>query len=87
MMFLWKYVDDLIGKGIEGGVLAELMFYASAVQVPMAFPLAVLVASIMTFGSFGEQFELTAVKASGITLFRLMRPLIYFTIILSIDEF
>lgn len=87
MMFLWKYIDDLIGKGIEGGVLAELMFYASAVQVPMAFPLAVLVASIMTFGSFGEQFELTAVKAAGISLFRFMRPLIYFTIFLSIGAF
>lgn len=87
MMFLWKYVDDLIGKGIEGGVLAELMFYASAVQVPMAFPLAVLVASIMTLGNFGEQFELTAIKASGVSLFRFMRPLIYFTILLSVAAF
>ena len=87
MMFLWKYVDDLIGKGISGGVLAELMFFASAVQVPMAFPLAVLVASIMTFGSFGEQFELTAVKASGISLFRFMRPLIIFTIFMSLGAF
>lgn len=87
MMFLWKYVDDLIGKGIEGSVLAELMFYASAVQVPMAFPLAVLVASIMTFGSFGEQFELTAVKASGISLFRFMRPLIIFTFFMSLGAF
>lgn len=87
MMFLWKYVDDLIGKGIEGSIIAELMFYASAVQVPMAFPLAVLVASIMTFGSLGEQFELTAVKASGISLFRFMRPLIFFTILLSFSAF
>ncbi|MFT4969159.1 MAG: lipopolysaccharide export system permease protein [Chitinophagales bacterium] len=87
MMFLWKYVDDLIGKGIDGGILAELMFYASAVQVPMAFPLAVLVASIMTFGSLGEQFELTAVKASGISLFRFMRPLIFFTILMSFGAF
>lgn len=87
MMFLWKYVDDLIGKGIEGAVLAELMFYASAVQVPMAFPLAVLVASIMTFGSFGEQFELTAVKASGVSLFRFMQPLIFFSFFLSMLAF
>lgn len=87
MMFLWKYVDDLIGKGIETSILAELMFYASAVQVPMAFPLAVLVASIMTFGSFGEQFELTAIKASGISLFRFMQPLILFTIGMSIAAF
>lgn len=83
MMFLWKYVDDMIGKGIDNFVLAELMFYASAVQVPMAFPLAVLVASIMTFGSFGEHFELTAIKSSGVSLFRFMRPLIYLSIFLS----
>lgn len=83
MMFLWKYVDDMIGKGIESFVLIELMFYASATSVPMAFPLAVLVASIMTFGNFGEHFELTAIKSSGISLFRFMRPLIIFSGVLS----
>lgn len=83
MMFLWKYVDDMIGKGIETLVLMELMFYASATSVPMAFPLAVLVASIMTFGNFGEHFELTAIKSSGISLFRFMRPLILFSVFLS----
>lgn len=83
MMFLWKYVDDMIGKGIETFVLMELMFYASATSVPMAFPLAVLVASIMTFGNYGEHFELTAVKSSGVSLFRFMRPLIVFSLIVS----
>lgn len=83
MMFLWTYVDDLIGKGVEGIILLELMFYASAVKVPLAFPIAVLVASIMTLGNFGEQFELTAVKAAGISLFRFLRPLIIFTIFMS----
>lgn len=87
MMFLWTYVDDLIGKGISGFLLGELMFYASAVKVPMAFPIAVLVASIMTFGNFGERFELTSIKSSGISLFRFMLPLIYFTIFMSIAAF
>ncbi len=80
MQFLWKYVDDMIGKGLEMTILAKLMFYASATFVPMALPLAVLLASIMTFGSFGEHFELTAIKSSSISLFRFMRPLIYFTL-------
>ena len=81
MQFLWKYIDDLIGKGLETTVLLELMYYASATMVPMALPLAVLLASIMTFGSFGEHFELTAVKSSGISLFRFMRPLIIFSLL------
>jgi lipopolysaccharide export system permease protein len=80
MQFLWKYIDDLIGKGLETSILFKLMFYASATMVPMALPLAVLLASIMTFGSFGEHFELTSIKSAGISLFRFMRPLIFFSI-------
>jgi len=87
MQFLWKYVDDLIGKGLETAILFELMFYASATMAPMALPLAVLLASIMTFGSFGEHFELTAIKSSGISLFRFMRPLIVFSVGLAIVAF
>lgn len=83
MQFLWKYIDDLIGKGLETFVLLELMFYASATMVPMALPLAILLASIMTFGSFGEHFELTAIKSSGVSLFRFMRPLILFSVFLA----
>lgn len=83
MQFLWKYIDDLIGKGLDTSILLKLMYYASATMVPMALPLAVLLASIMTFGSFGEHFELTAIKSSGVSLFRFMRPLILFSLFLA----
>ena len=76
MQFLWKYIDDLVGKGLSLGVLAELFFYAAVSMVPMALPLAILLASLMTFGNLGEKFELTAMKASGISLVRVMAPLI-----------
>lgn len=76
MQFLWRYIDDLVGKGLGMGVLAELFFYAAVSMVPMALPLAILLASLMTFGNFGEKFELTAMKASGISLLRVMAPLI-----------
>jgi lipopolysaccharide export system permease protein len=76
MQFLWKYVDEMIGKGLEMSVLAEFFFYSSLTLVPMAFPLAILLASLMCFGNMGERLELLAMKASGISLFRIMRPLI-----------
>lgn len=76
MQFLWKYVDELVGKGLEISVIAELFFYAAVSMVPMSLPLAILLASLMTFGNFGEKFELTAMKASGISLLRVMMPLI-----------
>jgi lipopolysaccharide export system permease protein len=68
MQFLWKYVDDLVGKGLSIGVLAELLLYASATFVPLALPLAILLAALMTFGNLGENYELTAMKSSGISL-------------------
>lgn len=83
MQFLWKYVDDLVGKGLELKILAEMMFYASFGLLPYAFPLAMLLASIMTFGSLGENYELVAMKSSGISLFRIMRPLIVIAIIVT----
>ncbi len=83
MQFLWKYIDDLVGKGLEWNIIAELLLYASFALVPMAFPLAMLLASIMTFGALGENYELVAIKASGISLFRTMRPLFFVAIILS----
>ena len=83
MQFLWKYVDDLVGKGLEFNVLAEMMFYASFALLPLAFPLAMLLGSIMTFGAFGENYELVAMKASGISLFRIMKPLVFIAIILT----
>jgi len=87
MQFLWKYIDDMVGKGLEFSVIAELMFYASISLIPMALPLAILLASIMTFGNLGEKFELTAIKAAGISLQRTMRPLFLFTLFISIGAF
>jgi lipopolysaccharide export system permease protein len=76
MQFLWKHFDDLVGKGIGLGVLAEFFTYAIFTIVPLALPLAILLASLMTFGNLGENFELTAMKSAGISLFRIIRPLI-----------
>jgi lipopolysaccharide export system permease protein len=87
MQFLWKYIDDMVGKGIGNDVVFELLFYASASLAPMALPLAILLSSIMTFGNMGERFELTAAKASGISLLRYMRSLIIFSCIISIFAF
>jgi lipopolysaccharide export system permease protein len=85
MQFLWLYIDDLVGKGLEWWLIAELIFYASASFVPLALPLAILLASIMTLGSLAEHGELTAVKASGISLIRFLRPL--FGLVLGICLF
>ncbi|RKD87680.1 LptF/LptG family permease [Mangrovibacterium diazotrophicum] len=87
MQFLWKYIDDMVGKGLEWGIVAELLLYASMGLIPMAFPLATLLASIMTFGSLGENYELVAMKASGISLFRIMKPLMFVAIGLALFAF
>ncbi len=87
MQFLWKYIDDLAGKGLEWTIIAELILYASARLVPMALPLAILLSSIMTFGNLGEHFELTAIKSAGVSLQRFMTPLIILTIVISIGAF
>lgn len=87
MQFLWKYIDALVGKGLGMGVLGELFFYAAVSMVPMALPLAILLASLMTFGNLGEKFELTAMKASGISLIRVMAPLIILVSIISVGAF
>lgn len=76
MQFLWRYIDDLVGKGLSMSLIGELFFYAAVSMVPMALPLAILLASLMTFGNFGERFELTAMKAAGISLVKVMAPLI-----------
>lgn len=83
MQFLWLYVDDLVGKGLELNILAELFFYMSITSIPMAMPLALLLASLMCFGNFGEHYELVAMKASGISMWKVMRPLIVFSVLLS----
>lgn len=87
MQFLWKYIDDMVGKGLEWGIVAELLLYASFALIPMAFPLAMLLASIMTFGNLGENYELVAIKASGISLFKIMRPLIVVALALTMFAF
>ena len=87
MQFLWLHLQDLVGKGVGIGVLSELFFYAALSMVPMALPLAVLLASLMTFGNLGESFELTALKAGGISLFRVMKPLIVLMVFVAIGAF
>jgi lipopolysaccharide export system permease protein len=76
MQFFWKYIDDLVGKGLEFFTVIELTFYVTINTVPLALPLAVLISSIMTFGNLGETYELVAIKSSGIPLLRFMKPLI-----------
>ena len=83
MQFLWVYVDDLVGKGLSPKILMELFFHASITFVPMALPLAILLASIMSFGDLGEHYELVAIKASGVSIWTAMRPLFIFSIVLS----
>lgn len=87
MQFLWVYIDDLVGKGLEWYIIAEVLFYASASFVPLALPLAILLASIMTFGNLGEFYELTAIKSSGISLWRFMRPLTVLILLFSLGAF
>jgi lipopolysaccharide export system permease protein len=87
MQFLWKYLDELVGKGLETRIIVELMFYAAMNLAPMAFPLSVLMASVMTFGNLGERFELIAIKASGVSLLRIMKPLIILNLFVSMFAF
>jgi lipopolysaccharide export system permease protein len=83
MQFLWKYIDDLVGKGLEWYIILKLMFYASSTFVPLALPLAILLSSLMMFGNLGEHYELVTMKAAGISLSRIMRPLIIVSVFIS----
>ena len=83
MQFVWKYIDDMVGKGLEFSVIAELLLYASATFVPMALPIAVLFASIMTMGNFGEKYELVAMKAGGVSVSRVMLPMTVVVVLLT----
>jgi lipopolysaccharide export system permease protein len=87
MQFLWKYVDEMVGKGLGLDVLGEFFFYAALSFVPMSLPLAILFASVMVFGNLGEHFELQAMKASGISLPRSMKPLVIFLCFVSAGSF
>jgi len=84
MQFLWKYIDDIVGKGLEWTVILKLLTYVSASLVPMALPLAILLSSLMTFGNLGEHYELVAFKSAGISLKRVLRPLAVLVMLLSI---
>lgn len=87
MQFVWMHVQDLVGKGVEIKVLAEFFIYAVASVVPLALPLAILLASLISFGNLGEKFELTAMKAAGISLFRIMRPLTIAIAMIAVGAF
>ena len=82
MQSLWKYIDDLVGKGLDFLTIGQFLWYASASLLMLAMPIAILISSIMTFGNLGESFELVAIKASGISLLRFMRPLMFISILL-----
>ena len=87
MQFMWMHVNDLVGKGIGLDVLAEFFIYAAASVVPLALPLAILLSSLISFGNLAEKFELTAMKAAGISLFRILRPLFFAVALLSVGAF
>lgn len=87
MQFLWKYINDLIGKGLSFDVYVEFFFYAAETLVPLALPLAILLASLISFGNLGERLELLSIKAAGISLIRTMRPLIILVSLLSLGSF
>lgn len=87
MQFLWKYVDEMVGKGLEISILAQFFFYSGLTLIPVSLPLAILLAALMTFGNFGERFELLSMKAAGIPLLRIIRPLIIFCAMLGCISF
>ncbi|MEO6404858.1 MAG: LptF/LptG family permease [Ferruginibacter sp.] len=87
MQTIWKYIDDLVGKGLDFITIGEFVWYASASLLALSMPIAILISSIMTFGNLGETFELVAIKSAGISLLRFMRPIMFITIILCCITF
>jgi len=87
MQFLWKYVEDMVGKGLGLDVIGEMFFYAALNLIPMALPLAILLASLMVFGNMGENLELLAIKSAGIPLLKIMKPLIILIFFISVGAF
>ena len=87
MQFLWKYVEDMVGKGLGLEVLGEMFFYAALNLIPMALPLAILLASLMVFGNLGENLELLSIKSAGIPLLKTMKPLIILIAFISVGAF
>lgn len=87
MQFFWRYMEEMIGKGLDSTVLVELFVYAAVGLVPQSLPIAVLLASLITFGNLGESFELISMKAAGISLIQIMKPLIIFMIFVCVGVF
>ena len=87
MQFLWRYVDELVGKGLEIKVLAQFFFLSALTLIPLSLPLAILLAALMTFGNFGERYELLSMKAAGIPLLRIMQPVILLCVLLGLTSF
>ena len=87
MQFLWKYIDDLIGKGLDISQVTELMIYSIARFVPLALPIAVLISSVMVLGKLGENYELAALQSSGISLISIMKPIFILIVLISISSF
>ena len=87
MNFVWRYIDELVGKGLDAGVIIELICYATINMIPIGMPLAMLLAAIMTMGNMGENYELLAMKSSGMSLMRIMKPLIIVVGLISIGSF
>ena len=83
MQFFWLYIDDFVGKGLNTRIIFEFIWYQSAVLVPLALPLSVLLSSLMTFGNLGESYELIAIKSAGISLVRFMQPLFILTLFIA----
>lgn len=87
MNIVWRYIDELVGKGISFGVIMEFLFYSAATMIPMGIPLATLLAAIMTIGNLGENYELLAMKSAGMSLQRVMKPLIILVSVVAISSF
>ena len=87
MQFTWRYVDELIGKGLTVDILAEFFWYMGLSLVPTSLPLAILLASLISFGNMGEQLELLAMKAAGVSLLRIMQPILVLVVFLTGTSF
>lgn len=87
MQFLWVYIDELVGKGLSLGIVAEFLFWGSCTVLPLALPLATLLASMMTIGNMGENNELIALKAAGVSVLRVMLPILIASFFISIGTF
>ena len=87
MNFVWLYIDELVGKGIDGAVIVELILYSLATMIPMGLPLATLFAAIMTMGNLGENYELLAMKSAGMSLMQILKPLFIVVFFVAVGSF